>query len=301
MSSSVVDEEGHPGRRANAAAPPSSPPSAPQTRVLRPRRGWRGLGVQELWRHRAVVGFLVRRDLKVRYAQTALGALWALFQPLAPMLIFTIVFGKLAKLPSDGVPYVLFALTGLVAWTYFATAVLGATTSLLTNSELVTKVYLPRLAIPLAPLLGALADLAIGLALLGTFLLAFRVAPRPEAVVLLPLLLLLLVTTAAGLGFWLSALTARFRDVKHVTPMLLQILMYASPVVYPLSLVPGRYRLAYALNPMAGVIDGLRVVLLRTPLVDGRAIGISCAVSVFLLLSGVLYFRRTERLFADVV
>jgi lipopolysaccharide transport system permease protein len=300
MSSSVVDEKRYGGSSASVAPPPSSATSPP-TRILRPRRGWRGLGLAELWRNRAVVGFLVRRDLKVRYAQTALGALWALFQPLAPMLIFTIVFGVLAKLPSDGVPYVLFALTGLVAWTYFATAVLGATTSLLTNSELVTKVYLPRLAIPLAPLLGALADLGIGLALLGAFLLAFRVASRPEAIVLLPLLLLLLVTTAAGLGFWLSALTARFRDVKHVTPMLLQILMYASPVVYPLSLVPERYRLAYALNPMVGVIDGLRVLLLRTPLVDGRVIGISCAVSATLLVSGVVYFRRTERLFADVV
>jgi len=243
----------------------------------------------------------VRRDLKVRYAQTALGALWALFQPLAPMLVFTIVFGVLAKLPSDGAPYLLFALTGLVAWTYFATAVLGATTSLITNSELVTKVYVPRLAIPLAPLLGALVDLSIGLALLGAFLLALRVAPDPAAVVLLPLLLLLLVCTAAGLGYWLSALTARFRDVKHVTPVLLQVLMYASPVVYPASLIPREYRVVYALNPMVGVIEGLRVVLLRTPLVDGRVIATSCMVSAALLVSGVLYFRRTERLFADIV
>jgi lipopolysaccharide transport system permease protein len=195
----------------------------------------------------------------------------------------------------------LFALTGLVTWTYFATAVLGATTSLITNSELVTKVYVPRLAIPLAPLLGALADLTIGLALLGAFLVAFHVAPRAESVVLVPLLLVLLVTTAAGFGYWLSALTARFRDVKHVTPMLLQMMMYASPVVYPLSLIPARYRLAYALNPMVGVIEGLRSVVLRTPLVDARIFAVSCAVSAVLLVSGVLFFRRTERLFADIV
>ena len=298
MSSSVVDEEGLPRRSAGAAPLASSPPTI---RVLRPQRGWRGLGLHELWRNRAVVGFLVRRDLKVRYAQTALGALWALFQPLAPMLIFTIVFGVLARLPSDGAPYLLFALTGLVAWTYFATAVLGATTSLITNAELVTKVYVPRLAIPLAPLLGALVDLAIGLALLGAFLLLFGAAPRADAIVYLPLLLLLLVATAAGLGIWLSALTARFRDVKHVTPMLLQVLMYASPVVYPASLIPRDFRLAYALNPMVGVIDGLRAVLLRTPLADARMIGVSCAVSALLLITGVLHFRRTERHFADVV
>lgn len=298
MSSSVI-EEGRTPRRSPDAAPLASPP--PTIRVLRPQRGWRGLGIQELWRNRAVVGFLVRRDLKVRYAQTALGALWALFQPLVPMLIFTIVFGMLAKLPSDGAPYLLFALTGLVAWTYFATSVLGATTSLITNSELVTKVYVPRLAIPLAPLLGALADLGIGLGLLVAFLVALRIAPRPEAVVLLPLLLVLLVMTAAGLGYWLSALTARFRDVKHVTPMLLQMLMYASPVVYPMSLIPRQYRLVYALNPMVGVIEGLRAVLLRTTLADPRVIVVSIAVSTTLLVSGVLYFRRTERLFADIV
>jgi lipopolysaccharide transport system permease protein len=298
MSSSVVDEEGIP-RRSAEVAPLASPP--PPIRILRPQSGWRGLGLHELWRNRAVVGFLVRRDLKVRYAQTALGAMWALFQPLAPMLVFTIVFGVLAKLPSDGAPYLLFALTGLVAWTYFATAVLGATTSLITNSELVTKVYVPRLAIPLAPLLGALVDLSIGLALLGTFLLALRVAPDPAAIVLLPLLLLLLVSTAAGAGYWLSALTARFRDVKHVAPVLLQVLMYASPVVYPASLIPREYRVVYALNPMVGVIEGLRAVLLRTPLVDGRVIATSCVVSAALLVSGVLYFRRTERLFADIV
>ena len=298
MSSSVIDE-GRTPRRSSDAAPLASPP--PTIRVLRPQQGWRGLGLQELWRNRAVVGFLVRRDLKVRYAQTALGALWALFQPLVPMLIFTIVFGVLAKLPSDGAPYLLFALTGLVAWTYFATSVLGATTSLITNAELVTKVYVPRLAIPLAPLLGALADLGIGLGLLGVFLVALRVVPRPEAIVLLPLLLVLLVATAAGLGYWLSALTARFRDVKHVTPMLLQMLMYASPVVYPMSLIPRQYRLVYALNPMVGVIEGLRAVVLRTTLADPRVIGVSVAVSMTLLVSGVLYFRRTERLFADIV
>jgi homopolymeric O-antigen transport system permease protein len=298
MSATVIDEGETPRRSVDAAPLPSLPPT---TRILRPQTGWRGLGIQELWRNRAVVGFLVRRDLKVRYAQTALGALWALFQPLAPMLVFTVVFGVLAKVPSDGAPYLLFSLTGLVAWTYFATAVLGATTSLITNSELVTKVYVPRLAIPLAPLLGALVDLAIGLALLGALLVIRRVTPLPSAIVLAPLLLVLLVATAAGAGYWLAALTARFRDVKHVTPVLLQVLMYASPVVYPTSLIPPQYRPLYALNPMVGVIEGLRAVLLRTTVADGRIIGVSCAVSATLLLSGVLYFRRTERLFADIV
>jgi lipopolysaccharide transport system permease protein len=247
------------------------------------------------------VGYLVRRDLKVRYAQTVLGAAWAVFQPVMPMVVFTIIFGRLGGIPSDGAPYPLFALAALVPWTYFSTAVLGATNSLVAHPELVTKVYFPRLAIPLAPLVAVLADFAVGLAVLGVMMVALGVAPRPDAVALLPLLVAHLVATAVGVGCWLSALNTRFRDVKHVTPTLLQILMYASPVAYPLSLIPPAYRSLYALNPMVGVIEGFRAVLLRTPVTHPPAIAISCAVSAALLVSGVLFFRRTERGFADVV
>ncbi|MGI8498626.1 MAG: ABC transporter permease [Gemmatimonadaceae bacterium] len=273
----------------------------PALRVIRPRERWRTVDLGELWRYRGVVGYLVRRDLKVRYAQTALGAAWAIFQPVMPMIVFTVIFGRFGKMPSGGAPYALFALAALVPWTYFSAAILGATNSLISHPELITKVYFPRLAIPLAPVLAVLVDFAIGLAVLGGLMFAYGVAPTAGAVVLLPLLVLLTMTAATGAGCWLSALNTRYRDVKHVTPTLLQILMYASPIVYPLALLPARYRSIYALNPMVGVIEGFRAVLLGIPMVHPRAIGISCAISVALLLSGLFYFRRTERVFADVI
>jgi lipopolysaccharide transport system permease protein len=285
----------------DVAAPPPARSGPSPVRVIRPRGAWRVLNLAELWRYRGVIGYLVRRDLKVRYAQTVLGAAWAVFQPVMPMLVFTVVFGRLAKMPSEGLPYSLFALAALVPWTYFSAAILGATNSLIAHPELITKVYFPRLAIPLAPLVGVLVDFSIGLVVLGALMLAHGVAPRPNAMLLLPALIVLMVTAATGAGCWLSALNARYRDVKHVTPTLLQILMFASPIVYPLSLVPDAYRSLYALNPMVGVIEGFRAVLLGSRLVYPPAIAISCAVSLLLLASGLLYFRRTERVFADVL
>src|SRR5439155_18558178 len=228
-------------------------------------------------------------------------ALWAVFQPVMPTVIFTVVFGLLGKMPSDGAPYSLFVLTALVAWTYFASAVLGATNSLIAYPELVTKVYFPRLALPVSSLLAVLVDFGLGLIVLLAVMLAYRVVPRPQAVLLVPLLVADMVIAAAGTGCWLAALSARYRDVKHVTPVLLQVLMYGSPVVYPLSLIPSSYRLVYAINPMVGVIEGLRYALLGTHLVDPTAITVSVGVSVLLFVSGILYFRRTERVFADFV
>jgi len=274
---------------------------AARVRIIQARRGWRAVDLAELWRYRGVLSFLARRDLKVRYAQTTLGALWAVFQPLMPTVIFTIVFGLLGKMPSDGAPYALFALTALVAWTYFAAAVLSATNSLIANPELVTKVYFPRLALPAASLLAALVDFGLGFVVLLALMLVYRVVPRPQAVLVAPVLIAQMVIAAAGTGCWLSALSARYRDVKHVTPVLLQILMYASPVVYPLSLIPPAYRSFYAINPMVGVIEGLRAALLGTRLIDPTALAVSGSVSVLLFVSGVLYFRRTERVFADFV
>ncbi|MDQ6828633.1 MAG: ABC transporter permease [Gemmatimonadota bacterium] len=274
---------------------------APMIRLIRRRSGWLAIDLAELWRYRGVLAFLIRRDLKVRYAQTLLGAAWAIFQPVAPMLVFTVIFGVLGKMPSDGVPYALFALSGLVAWTYFSSAVLSATTSLIANPELVTKVYFPRLTIPLASLLAALADFGVGLGVLLVLMLARGIVPRLEAIVLVPLLVVLMVSAASGVGFWLSALGARYRDVKHVTPVLLQLMMFASPIVYPVSLLPEKYRALYSLNPMVGIVDGLRAALFGTRIVEPRSILISVAVSAVLLVSGALYFRRTERLFADFV
>ena len=300
--STILDADSAPRDTTLAPTPrdPGSPPS-PTVRIIEPRRGWRGLGLAELWRARGVVGWLVQRDLKVRYAQTALGVAWALFQPVAPMLVFTVVFGMLGRIPSDGAPYAVFALAGLVSWTYFAASVLGTTNSLVANPELVTKVYVPRLAVPLAPLLGGLVDLAIGMVVLAAAMLAFGVVPRASSLLLVPPLVLLLFCTAAGLGLWLSALNARFRDVKHVAPVLLQVMMYASPVVYPVSMIPAEWRPLYALNPMAGIIEAMRAALLGTPVSDPRVLVVSTAVSALLLATGLAHFRRTERLFADVL
>ncbi|HVT38733.1 MAG TPA: ABC transporter permease [Gemmatimonadaceae bacterium] len=275
--------------------------TVPLVRVIQPRSGWLAVNVEELWAYRSVLLILIRRDLKVRYAQTALGAGWAVLQPVIPMVIFTVVFGRLGKMPSDGVPYPVFALAALVPWTYFSTSVLGATTSLISNPELVTKVYFPRLAIPLALVLGALVDFGIGFLLLLLLMLVLGTPPRPSALLLIPLLVALMVMMAAGFGFWLSALSARYRDVKHVMPVVLQVLMYASPVVYPSSLVPAPYRALYAINPLVGVIDGFRAALLHTKMADPRTLLIASGVSAALLVSGALFFRRTERLFADVL
>ena len=273
----------------------------PSVRVIQARTGWLAVNLQELWAYRSVLLILIKRDVKVRYAQTVLGAGWAILQPVIPMVIFTIVFGKLGKMPSEGVPYSLFALAALVPWTYFSTSVLGATTSLISNPELITKVYFPRLAIPLALVLGSLLDLGIGLLLLVLLMFGHGTPPRPSALLLVPLLIVLMVMIAAGCGFWLAALSARFRDVKHVMPAVLQTLMYVSPVVYPSSLVPVQYRTLYSLNPLVGVIDGFRAALLHTRPAEPRSLLLACGTSIVLLVSGALYFRSTERLFADVL
>jgi lipopolysaccharide transport system permease protein len=258
------------------------------------------IDLRELWAYRGLFWFLVWRDVKVRYAQTALGAAWAILQPLLTMAIFTIVFGRLAKIPSGGVPYSLFSLAGLVPWTFFATALTGASGSLVTSTNLITKVYFPRLAIPIAPALAALADLAIAFVLLLTAMAWYGVAPSAWAIVLVPVLVLAMLLVVVGVGCWLAALNIQYRDVKYVVPFLLQVWLYASPVVYPASMVPARYRAAYALNPLVGVIEGLRASLLRTAPVPWGTIGISLAAAALVCAGGVLYFRSTEPRFADV-
>jgi lipopolysaccharide transport system permease protein len=240
------------------------------------------------------------REIKVRYAQTVLGAAWAVLQPVLTTVVFTVIFGWFARLPSDGVPYPLFAMAALVPWTYFNTAVSGASNSLIANTSLVTKVYFPRLVIPGASMLAALLDLAVSLLALLALMLVYGVVPSLGTAMSLPLSVLVMLLTAAGVGFWLSALNIQYRDVKYVVPFLLQLWMYASPVVYSLSLVPQQYRLAYSLNPMAGAIAGFRSALLGTggPTVTefGASLGVACLVFV----GGAAYFRRTERVFADV-
>lgn len=281
------------------AAPASALEDAP-TLVIKPAPRVPGINARELWAYRGLFWFLVWRDIKVRYAQTLLGAGWAILQPVLTTVVFAVIFGRLARMPSDGVPYPVFALAGLVPWTYFSTALTGAGGSLVSSSHLITKVYFPRLVIPFAPILAGLVDFGVAFVVLLGGMLAYGVVPSPAALVVVPLLLLAMVVTVAGAGCWLAALNIQYRDVKHVLPFLLQVWMYASPIVYPASLVPERWRALYALNPMVGIIEGFRAVLLRTASPDWRTVGVSAVAGVVLFASGVLYFRRTERVFADV-
>ena len=268
--------------------------------VIAPSGRFPRIGAGELWAYRGLFFFLVWRDIKVRYAQTVLGAAWALLQPLLTTVVFSVVFGMLARVPSDGVPYPVFALAALVPWTYFSTALTGSSNSLISNTNLITKVYFPRLVIPLAPVIAGLMDLVVGLALLALVMLAYGILPSPLALVVVPVLVSIMVLTAAGVGCWLSALNIQYRDVKHVVPFLLQVWLYASPVLYPASLVPERFRLLYALNPMVGVVEGFRAVLLGTGSVNWGMMAVSCGMGLLMLVAGALYFRSTERVFADV-
>ncbi len=269
------------------------------TVIIEPSGPWPRIDLRELWAYRNLFLFLVWRDIKVRYAQTVLGAGWAILQPVLAMVVFTLIFGNFAKIPSDGVPYPVFSLAALVPWIYFSTALTTASNSLIANPNLITKVYLPRLVIPIAPVLAGLVDFAIALVILFAMMLAFGIVPS-SGVAVLPILVLIMMMAAAGIGCLLAALNVQYRDVKHIVPFLVQVLMFASPIVYPMSLVPEAYRVAYALNPMAGVIEGFRSVLLGTNSISWSLLSVSAVSSVVFLTIGALYFRRMERVFADV-
>jgi lipopolysaccharide transport system permease protein len=276
------------------------PGGLPKVVRLAPAGRWPTIDLRELWAYRGLFRFLVWRDIKVRYAQTVLGAAWAVLQPVMTMVVFSLVFGKLARLPTDGVPYPIFSLTALVPWTYFSTALTTASGSLVTNQNLITKIYLPRLVIPWASVLGALMDFMIGFVVLVAVLLLYGRVPSPTALVAVPLLVGTAVLTAAGLGCWLAALNIQYRDVKYVVPFLDKFLMYASPIVYPLSLVPEAYRPLVALNPMTGVIAGFRATLLHSGPFPWTTVAISATAAVGLCVGGAFYFRSVERKFADV-
>ena len=258
------------------------------------------LDTRELWRFRDLFYHLVWKDVKTRYAQSVLGIGWAVFQPVFTMLVFTVVFGNLAKIDSDGVPYSIFSYSALVPWTYFSAALTGATASLIASSAMVSKVYFPRLVIPLAPVLARLIDFAVALAILFGLMAWYGIAPTVWAAAL-PFLVLLMMTCAAGLGLWLTPLAAQYRDVKYAMSFVIQMLMYAAPVVYPTSAVPESYRLFYAVNPMVGVIEGFRSALLGTIPMPLDLIAVGSVSALVILLTGLVYFRRTELYFADVV
>jgi homopolymeric O-antigen transport system permease protein len=253
----------------------------------------------ELWQYRELFYFLIWRDVKVRYAQSILGIGWAVIQPLVPMIIFTIVFGRVAQISSDGIPYALFAYTALVPWTYYSNALTDSSGSLVKEVNMLSKIYFPRLIIPLTSVLGKLIDLAISLGLLVALLIWYRTVPSPWVVIVVPLLTLLTMMAASGLGMLLSALALQYRDVKYGVPFAVQFLMYAAPVVYPASLIPPSVRYVYAVNPMVGVIEGFRASVVGAPL-PWDLIAIAFVSATATLCLGATYFVRKEPVFADV-
>jgi lipopolysaccharide transport system permease protein len=272
-------------------------PARPQT-VIQPRSGWIPIDWRELWEFRELLYFLVWRDVKVRYKQTVLGVAWAVLQPVLSMIVFTVIFGRLAKIPSEGLPYAVFVYAGLLPWTFFSNGVTHGGQSLINQQHLLTKVYLPRLFLPSASIGGALVDLAISFGVYGVILAIYGVMPSWQ-VAFVPLLVLLTVVAALGLSLLLAALTVAYRDFRYVVPFMLQALLYLSPVVYPVSLVPQRFHWLLALNPMAGIIDGYRAAILDKPW-NLVTLTVSTLSALGLLAVGLLYFRMTERKFADI-
>jgi lipopolysaccharide transport system permease protein len=277
----------------------SSPAAQSPTILIRPSRGWVGIGWRELWEYRELLYFLVWRDIKVRYKQTALGATWAIIQPFFTMVVFTIFFGRLAKIPSDGLPYPIWSYAALLPWMYFAQAMNQASQSLVGSANLITKVYFPRLIVPISAVLSGLLDFAIALLVLVAMMLYYGIAPT-AATLLLPGFLILALVASLGVGLWLATLNVEYRDIRYVVPFLTQFWLFATPVVYPSSLLPEPWRTLSGLNPMTGVVEGFRWVLLGTS-PPGVMLAVSVLVAVGLLVSGALYFQRVEEHFADLV
>lgn len=263
-------------------------------------KGWAALRLRELLEYHELLYFLVWRDIKVRYKQTALGATWAILQPVLTMAVFSVFFGRLARVPSDGVPYPIFSLAALVPWTFFSYGLNQASNSLVGSAQLIRKIYFPRLVAPISSVLAGLVDFVLAFVVLVGMMLWFGVRPTSQCVWLVPLLLLAF-TTALGVGLWLSALNVRYRDVRHTLPFLTQFWMYATPIAYPSSLLPEPWRALFGLNPMAGVVEGFRWALLGTDTAPGPMLLISSVVAAALLVGGAFYFRRMERTFADVI
>jgi lipopolysaccharide transport system permease protein len=266
--------------------------------LIRSPKGWSKLGLMEVWHSRELLLFLAWRDIKVRYKQTALGALWAILQPFLMMVIFSIVFGRLAKIPSDDIPYPVFAYCALLPWLFFSTGVTQSANSLVASQSLLTKVYIPRLIIPMSAILPGLVDFALAFVVLIGLMIYYGIAPS-LAVVTLPLFMLLAIVTAQGIGFWLSALNLEYRDIRYTLPFLMQIWLFATPVAYPSSLLGEPWRTICGINPMVGVVEGFRWALLGVENPPTAAIGISVGVALILLISGLYYFKRKERDFAD--
>lgn len=268
--------------------------------ILRPSRGWGALNLGDLWKYRELIYFLTWRDIKVRYKQTFLGAAWAILQPFLSMVVFTIFFGGLLNVSSEGQPYPVFSYTALLPWGVFSKALSDAGRSLVINRNMITKVYFPRLVVPIASVLGGVVDFLIAFIVLLGMMVYYQVTPT-LAIWTLPLFLILALVTALGVGLWLSALNVIYRDVGYVLPFLTQFWFYITPIVYSASEIPERWRLIYALNPMVGVVEGFRWALLGTSSAPGPVVAVSAGIALLILVTGMFYFRRMERTFADMV
>jgi lipopolysaccharide transport system permease protein len=267
---------------------------------IEPSRGWVALKLRELWEYRELIYFFIWRDIKVRYKQTALGAGWAIIQPVFTMIVFSVFFGRLAKMPSDGVPYPIFSFAALVPWGFFSHALTSSSNSLVTSAGLIKKVYFPRLALPISNALSGAVDFAIAFGILLCMMLYYDIIPTAN-VVWLPLFFLLAIVTSLGVGLWLSALNVQFRDVRYTVPFLTQFWLFATPIAYPSSLLPEPWRTLYGINPMAGVVEGFRWALLGTQTGPGPIIIVSSFAALTILILGAFYFRRMEKNFADIV
>jgi lipopolysaccharide transport system permease protein len=268
--------------------------------IIKPPKGWVSLELYDLWEYRELLYFLTWRDIKVRYKQTVLGVAWAVIQPFFTMMVFSLFFGKLAKMPSDDIPYPIFSYAALVPWTFFANGLSQASTSLVASANLIKKVYFPRLVVPISAVTSGGVDFVLASVVLLGMMLFYGIVPT-AAVVWLPLLLLLALVTSLGVGLWLTAMNVQFRDVRYAVPFLVQAWMFATPIAYPSSLLDEPWRTLYGINPMAGVIEGFRWALLGTETAPGPIIFVSALVALGLLVSGSFYFRRMEDTFADVV
>lgn len=270
------------------------------TVVIEPASGWSALRLDEVWRYRELLYFLTWRDIKLRYKQTVIGAAWAIIQPLVTMVIFSVIFGQLVGVPSDGVPYPVFAYAGLVPWTFFSLSLTQAGMSLVRDANLISRVYFPRLVAPLATILSGLVDFAVAFAVLLGLMVFYGVIPG-VAVVAIPLFLLLAVLSSLGVSLWLAALNVKYRDIRYTIPFLVQIWLYVTPVAYPASLIPERWQVLYGLNPMVSVIEGFRWALLGTATPSAGMMAVSTIIVLAIFTGGLFYFRRAEREFADVI
>ena len=268
--------------------------------VIEPPKRWVPLDLRELWNQRELVYFLAWRDIKVRYKQTVLGASWAILQPVFAMVVFSLFFGRLGGLPSDGLPYPIWSFAGLVPWTFFSQGLTQAANSLVMSQNLLRKVYFPRLAIPVATVLSAAVDFVLAFVVLAAMILFYRIEPTPRVLWVIPLAALAF-ATALGAGLWFAALSVRYRDVRFVVPFLVQFWLFATPIAYPSSLLPERWHAVYAVNPMTGVVEGFRWALLGANTQPGSMVIVSTVAAVLILIGGAYYFRSVERTFADLI